>query len=430
MAKTINGREEINRSSAVDWPGSATVWTRPGKAVYVGDRVVAVLADYELRMYDEHVHRFDTPSYLTAPNERRGLIVVHSFRPHNTTGSVISNHRSASAWDRMGHIYPYQPTWEAQNPGKVFKDNYTQSQRLTMIEYAKKARTDKGQCVFRLGIDVARALGRNPYLSEPVGFPTGWVDGMHAEISWRYKSGSTVIPFTASELIQAAWRVADDVGRSPTASTWWKNARGPDVEQAQKRLNYHGFDAGVPDGSAGPKTDGALRAFQKARRLEVDGKVGPITLRALNAEKPAPPPIVIEPPKEDPKPEPTPVPEPPEYPKMDEYRIAGPDRRATSVAISRFRDEHGINNKRVLLATDDAVDATVAWGLGHILYVKRGSTSVPQVVLDRIKEIEPVELLALGDENAVTDAQLAKARDLVGLPLPKNTVEGNHLEAE
>ena len=58
--------------------------------------------------------------------------------------------------------------------------------------------------------------------------------------------------------------------------------RGEDVRRVQRRLQLHGFDPGPADGVFGPRTDTAVRAFQKARELEVDGVVGVKTREALD----------------------------------------------------------------------------------------------------------------------------------------------------
>jgi peptidoglycan hydrolase-like protein with peptidoglycan-binding domain len=60
-----------------------------------------------------------------------------------------------------------------------------------------------------------------------------------------------------------------------------KGSKGDIVKRAQSRLQGHGFDPGVFDGIFGDKTDRAVRAFQTARGLEVDGVVGPLTWGAL-----------------------------------------------------------------------------------------------------------------------------------------------------
>ncbi len=56
---------------------------------------------------------------------------------------------------------------------------------------------------------------------------------------------------------------------------------GADVTAVQTELKDKGYDPGGVDGFYGPKTEAAVKAFQKARGLEVDGIVGPKTWEAL-----------------------------------------------------------------------------------------------------------------------------------------------------
>jgi hypothetical protein len=49
----------------------------------------------------------------------------------------------------------------------------------------------------------------------------------------------------------------------------------------QARLNNLSFNAGPVDGIRGPKTEAAVRAFQKKYRLKLDGISGPITQKKL-----------------------------------------------------------------------------------------------------------------------------------------------------
>jgi hypothetical protein len=71
------------------------------------------------------------------------------------------------------------------------------------------------------------------------------------------------------------------------------NLRGEDVERVQVRLRDHGYAPGPLDAAYGPTTAAAVRKFQRDAGLEVDGIVGPQTLRRLNADaKPSPPPAL------------------------------------------------------------------------------------------------------------------------------------------
>ena len=47
-----------------------------------------------------------------------------------------------------------------------------------------------------------------------------------------------------------------------------------DVKSLQEFLNWAGFDCGTPDGSFGPKTEEAVKAFQTNEGLEADGEFG------------------------------------------------------------------------------------------------------------------------------------------------------------
>ncbi len=65
-------------------------------------------------------------------------------------------------------------------------------------------------------------------------------------------------------------------GGPPGRATLRRGAQGPLVATVQKILNL------IPDGAFGPKTEAALRIFQRAHRLTPDGIVGPNTWAALD----------------------------------------------------------------------------------------------------------------------------------------------------
>jgi N-acetyl-anhydromuramyl-L-alanine amidase AmpD len=74
----------------------------------------------------------------------------------------------------------------------------------------------------------------------------------------------------------------------PTHAVLSKNSRGERVEELQKLLNKAGYDLDE-DGVFGGETDKAVRAFQRAHGLPVDGIVGGKTWRALDKlNNPAP----------------------------------------------------------------------------------------------------------------------------------------------
>ena len=57
--------------------------------------------------------------------------------------------------------------------------------------------------------------------------------------------------------------------------------RGDDVAALQSRLTEMSFDCGRVDGIYGPKTESAVKEFQKSVGATVDGKCGPATIIAL-----------------------------------------------------------------------------------------------------------------------------------------------------
>ena len=56
---------------------------------------------------------------------------------------------------------------------------------------------------------------------------------------------------------------------------------GSDVKTLQRNLNKLGFNCGAVDGSFEPKTQAAVKSFQRSAKITVDGIVGPQTRAAL-----------------------------------------------------------------------------------------------------------------------------------------------------
>lgn len=62
-------------------------------------------------------------------------------------------------------------------------------------------------------------------------------------------------------------------------------ARGEAVKDAQRLLNAKGYDCGSVDGIFGKKTDAAVRLFQNANGLIIDGIIGAKTWEKLKSSK-------------------------------------------------------------------------------------------------------------------------------------------------
>lgn len=67
----------------------------------------------------------------------------------------------------------------------------------------------------------------------------------------------------------------------PAAGSKAQSAQKFTVRQIQRALASAGFYKGSVDGKEGPKTKMAIREFQRAQGLKVDGVVGSSTRRAL-----------------------------------------------------------------------------------------------------------------------------------------------------
>lgn len=86
-------------------------------------------------------------------------------------------------------------------------------------------------------------------------------------------------PETWRAIASARWRLGDRLlHHRPTVPF-----HGDDVLELQQRLLSLGFDTGRCDGWFGPRTESAVRDFQRNVGLGVDGTCGPLTLRQLTA---------------------------------------------------------------------------------------------------------------------------------------------------
>ena len=75
--------------------------------------------------------------------------------------------------------------------------------------------------------------------------------------------------------------------------TYRLGAKGREVARIQEQLKFEGFYLGPVDGIFGGGTEAAARLFQAAKRLAIDGQVGPHTWAALFPGVPIPAPIIL-----------------------------------------------------------------------------------------------------------------------------------------
>jgi hypothetical protein len=104
-------------------------------------------------------------------------------------------------------------------------------------------------------------------------------------VNGKYIRGYGVPQYDAETAVEEAPKVEAPKESSVTVtlSVLRKGAKGEQVKALQRMLYSMGYDLGpsLVDGSFGSKTDAAVRAYQKGKKLEIDGVVGPATWKML-----------------------------------------------------------------------------------------------------------------------------------------------------
>jgi hypothetical protein len=128
-------------------------------------------------------------------------------------------------------------------------------------------------------------------IGETVGVPSGWralavmhnVNSTGSSTTPTAPTGPTGPTAPTGPTGPSSSGTASSVeGITTDNSTWMRSgSKGAGVEDLQKKLQAAGFDPGPIDGSFGPKTQAAVRAYQQAKGLHVDGIVGPETRASL-----------------------------------------------------------------------------------------------------------------------------------------------------
>lgn len=101
----------------------------------------------------------------------------------------------------------------------------------------------------------------------------------------EYEGESTTIPTTPetpeTPVTPTVYKLGDRTLKNQSPYM-----QGDDVTELQTRLNALGFDCGKVDSKFGSNTEKGVKSFQKAAGIEVDGKFGKESLKALNVFKP------------------------------------------------------------------------------------------------------------------------------------------------
>jgi murein DD-endopeptidase MepM/ murein hydrolase activator NlpD len=143
----------------------------------------------------------------------------------------------------------------------------------------------------------AAAVGRSRVAALQValgarGYYAATIDGIYGRLTERgvrrfQRSRGLVVDGIAGPRTK---RALGRLGRPPLGRRILRRGRvGYDVSQLQFLLAWHGFPCGTFDGGFGPRTERALRRFQRWARIGVDGIAGPATYGALRRPLPRSP---------------------------------------------------------------------------------------------------------------------------------------------
>lgn len=228
-----------------------------GKTVYVKDDNVAAIFEHVAKFWHENIERLPKATYNEWPNERKGYIVIHGYRPPGTTVGVgdSSNHRSGTAIDILGDRHPYKSA-----PGR---DGFSAAQRAKLRAMAADPLLKRrdGKSIIRLGIDFAPA----------------YYDPMHIEIAPGTTEADLRLVANRLRNAKGGGKVRKPKGIRASVAT---GKKAPALTRViQQRVKY--FDPSLKeDGVFGKRTEAAVKAWQKALGVTPDGIVGPATVRA------------------------------------------------------------------------------------------------------------------------------------------------------
>jgi peptidoglycan hydrolase-like protein with peptidoglycan-binding domain len=119
-----------------------------------------------------------------------------------------------------------------------------------------------------------------------LGFNPGAVDGNYGE-----QTGAALRAYQQAYRLPVTGRLDETTLRSILPERFEASRPPLDLsnrevlQQGQRQLKALGFDPGTMDGTFGPQTEAALRAYQQAYRLPQTGRLDDVTLRSLLPER-------------------------------------------------------------------------------------------------------------------------------------------------
>jgi peptidoglycan hydrolase-like protein with peptidoglycan-binding domain len=150
-----------------------------------------------------------------------------------------------------------------------------------------------GYRVLRSGVRGVDVLRLQEVLSD-LGYSPGPIDGISGprtvaavsafQVDARLTAdglAGRVTRLALEKRYEAVSVAADSAGSTP--SILRNGDRGPAVQRMQRLLANAGYSPGPADGIFGSKTELAVKQFQDAKGLRVDGLVGSNTMKALTA---------------------------------------------------------------------------------------------------------------------------------------------------
>ena len=211
---------------------------------------------------DYHAKRH---GYTTARNDRTKKFDAHR-RQSNGLGPRyhIAIHTNASTGKARGiSVYCYRPT-DAKRKSTVLSQNILNT--LTAIPGATNRGLKQGTFDEIVSVHADVAYPEIDYHDNPDG--AKWILENIENIAIAIVKG--ILATDGKEWVSEEMLLK--VG-----------SRGDEVKILQTQLNQLGYDAGKADGIFGTRTDNAVRAFQKAAGVTVDGIVGDKTRKAIEA---------------------------------------------------------------------------------------------------------------------------------------------------